>query len=147
MIRLSIKAVDSGMATTDDAYVRMENDMREAANAHTDSICMNLPYFAMVERHDPELARGLMESFCRRHPDDLRCAGTLLMLYAKIGEFAKAAETVDHFSVPQCEIELVGCHEWGAALLMLSLSDDFSKAQPAAYARVREFLAMFTAKP
>jgi len=145
-IRLSAEVVDSDLPTTDDAYVRMENLMRGVANAHPDAVGANLSYFCMIEKHDPELALGLMESFCRQHPDDLRCAGTHLMLCVKVGDFADAAEVVDHFSVPQCEIDLAKCQEWGMALYLLSKDDEFRKAQPAAHARVAEFLAKFVAK-
>ena len=136
----------SQIEPTNETYVRLENAMRELAAAHTESIYVNLAYFSMIKKHDPTFGQGLLMSFCISHPDDVRCAGTLLATYASSRKYAEAAEVLDHFAVPECQIKMKDCPEWPLVLMLLHKDEEFKKAHPAAYERVTRFLDKFDSR-
>ena len=82
-------------------------------------------------------------SFCISHPDDVRCAGTLLATYASGRKYAEAVEILDHFAVPEYQIKMKDCPEWSLVLMLLHKDEEFKKAYPDAYERVTRFLDKF----
>jgi len=141
------EVLESDELTASDDLVVLENRLLELISAHPDCISANMAYFALVERHDKELAKGLRVSYCLQHPDNLVCSGLLLMLYAQAREYEQAAEIVDRFKVPRRKVDLTTCRGWVCGLALLRLDEDFEKSQPAANARVKEFFAAFEAHP
>ena len=136
----------SQIEPTNETYVRLENAMRELASAHPESIYVNLGYFSMIKRHDPALGHGLTMSFCISHPDDVRCAGFLLATYVSARKYAEAVEVLDHFAVPEYQVNMKDCPDWSFVLTLLHEDEEFKKAYPYAYERVSRFLDKFDSR-
>ena len=126
-----------------DDYSQFENVMRELVAAHPRSAYVNLAYFGMLFRHDKDLAVGLLESFCVRHPDDVRAAGALLEWYVNEGRLTDAVEVIDRFSVPTNEVPSLKCLDWVVALQKLHDRMDFRDAYPSEDERIGLFLSKF----